>query len=100
MENKFYPSFSDTIISKLDKCVEAVGVKTPTELAEFEEMRTTIKEVAEKILATGTSSQINHIMSVMNTFKEIYTKAHEQKNAYDARLQERRNALKSLLAEF
>jgi hypothetical protein len=97
---KFYPTFSDTLLSQLEKCAEVVGVKTPSELAEFNSMHTTIKEVAEKTLAEGNISQINHIMSVMNTFKAIYTKAHEQKNAHDARLQERRNALKNLLAEF
>lgn len=97
---KFYPTFSDTLTSSLEKCAEAVGIKTPSELAEFDSMRATIKEVAEKTLSEGNTSQINQIMSVMNTFKAIYTKAHEQKNSYDARLQERRNALKSLLAEF
>ena len=97
---KYYPTFSDTLLSQLEKCAEAVGVKTPSELAEFNSMHTTIKEVAEKTLAKGNISQINHIMSVMNTFKAIYTKAHEQKNAYESRLQERRNALKGLLAEF
>ena len=97
---KFYPTFSDTILSSLEKCAEAVGVKTPSEIAEFDAMRETIKAVAEKTLAEGNISQINNIISVMNTFKAIHTKAHEQKNTYDARLQERRNALKSLLAEF
>lgn len=97
---KYYPTFSDTLLSSLEKCAEAVGVKTPAEIAEFDAMHTAIKEVAEKTLAEGTISQINHIMSVMNTFKAIYTKAHEQKNAHDTRLQERRNALKGLLAEF
>lgn len=97
---KYYPTFSDTILSQLEKCAEAVGVKTPSEIAEFDAMRETIKAVAEKTLAEGNLSQINHIMAVMNTFKAIYTKAHEQKNAHDARLQERRNALKNLLAEF
>jgi hypothetical protein len=97
---KFYPTFSEAIINQLEKCAEVVGVKTPAELAEFDSMHTTIKEVAEKTLAEGNISQINHIMSVMNTFKAIYTKAHEQKNAHDARLQERRNALKNLIAEF
>lgn len=97
---KYYPTFSDTLLSQLEKCAEAVGVKTPSELAEFDSMHATIKEVAEKTLAEGNTSQINHIMAVMTTFKSIYTKAHEQKNAYDARLQERRNALKNLLAEF
>lgn len=97
---KYYPTFSDTLLSSLEKCAEAVGVKTPSEIAEFDAMRETIKAVAEKTLAEGNISQINHIMSVMNTFKAIYTKAHEQKNAYDARLQERRNTLKSLLAAF
>lgn len=97
---KFYPTFSDTLLSQLEKCAEAVGVKTPSEIAEFDAMHTTIKEVAEKTLAEGSISQINHIMSVMNTFKAIHAKAHEQKNTYDARLQERRNALKGLLAEF
>ena len=97
---KYYPTFSDTSLSPLEKCAEAVGVKTPSEIAEFDAMRETIKAVAEKTLAEGNLSQINHIMAVMNTFKAIYTKAHEQKNAHDARLQERRNALKNLLAEF
>ena len=97
---KYYPTFSDTLLSQLEKCAEAVGVKTPSEIAEFDAMHTTIKEVAEKTLANGNISQINSIMSVMNTFKAIYTKAHEQKNSHDARLQERRNALKGLLAEF
>lgn len=97
---KYYPTFSDTLLSQLEKCAEAVGVKTPSELAEFDSMHATIKEVAEKTLAEGNISQINHIMSVMTTFKAIYAKAHEQKNTYDARLQERRNALKGLLAEF
>lgn len=97
---KYYPTFSDTMLSSLEKCAEAVGVKTPSEIAEFDAMRETIKAVAEKTLAEGNISQINQIMSVMNTFKAIYAKAHEQKNNYDSRLQERRNALKSLLAEF
>lgn len=97
---KYYPTFSDTLLSQLEKCAEAVGVKTPSELAEFNAMHATIKELAEKTIAEGNLSQINHVMTVMNTFKAIYTKAHEQKNAYDARLQERRNALKNLLAEF
>jgi hypothetical protein len=97
---KFYPTFSDTLLSQLEKCAEAVGVKTPSEIAEFNAMHATIKEVAEKTLANGNISQINQIMSVMNTFKAIYTKAHEQKNSHDARLQERRNALKGLIAEF
>lgn len=97
---KYYPTFSDTLLSQLEKCAEAVGVKTPSEIAEFDAMRETIKAVAEKTLAEGKISQINQIMSVMNTFKAIYAKAHEQKNAYDARLQERRDALKSLIAEF
>lgn len=97
---KYYPTFSDTLLSQLEKCAEAVGVKTPSELAEFDSMHATIKEVAEKTLAEGNISQINHIVTVMNTFKAIHTKAHEQKSAYDARLQERRNALKNLLAEF
>lgn len=97
---KFYPTFSDTLLSSLEKCAEAIGVKTPAEIAEFDAMHATIKEVAEKTLAEGTLLQINHIMSVMHTFKAIYTKAHEQKNAQDAKLQERRNALKGLLAEF
>lgn len=97
---KYYPTFSDTMLSSLEKCAEAVGVKTPSEIAEFDAMRETIKAVAEKTLAEGNISQINQIMSVMNTFKAIYAKAHEQKNTYDARLQERRNALKGLLAEF
>lgn len=97
---KYYPTFSDTLLSQLEKCAETVGVKIPSELAEFDSMHATIKEVAEKMLAEGTISQINHIMSVMNTFKAIHTKAHEQKHTYDARLQERRNALKGLLAEF
>lgn len=97
---KYYPTFSDTLLSQLEKCAETVGVKTPSELAEFNAMHATIKEIAEKTFTEGNISQINHIMSVMNTFKAIYTKAHEQKNTYDARLQERRNALKSLLAEF
>ncbi len=97
---KYYPTFSDTMLSSLEKCAEAVGVKTPSEIAEFDAMHETIKAVAEKTLAEGNLSQINHIMTVMNTFKAIYTKAHEQKNAYDARLQERRNALKGLIAEF
>lgn len=97
---KYYPTFSDTILSQLEKCAEAVGVKTPEELAEFDSVHTTIKEVAEKMLAEGNISQINHIMSVMTTFKAIYTKAYEQKNAHDTRLQERRNALKGLLAAF
>lgn len=97
---KYYPTFSDTMLSSLEKCAEAVGVKTPSEIAEFDAMRETIKAVAEKTLAEGNISQINQIMSVMNTFKAIHTKAHEQKNAHDARLQERRNALKNLIAEF
>lgn len=97
---KYYPTFSDTLLSQLEKCAEAVGVKTPSELAEFDAMHATIKEVAEKTIAEGNLSQINHVMAVMSTFKAIHTKAHEQKNAYDARLQERRNALKNLLAEF
>ena len=97
---KYYPTFSDTLLSQLEKCAETVGVKTPSEIAEFDAMREAIKAVAEKTLAEGSISQINHIMSVMNTFKAIHAKAHEQKNADDARLQERRNALKSLLAEF
>jgi hypothetical protein len=63
-------------------------------------MHATIKAVAEKMLANGTISQINHIMSVMTTFKAIHAKAHEQKNTHDAKLQERRNALKGLIAEF
>lgn len=98
--DKFYPTFSDTLLSQLEKCAEAVGVKTPSEIAEFDAMHATIKEVAEKTLAKGNLSQISQIMTVMNTFKAIYTKAHEQKNALEARLQERRNALKNLLAEF
>ena len=97
---KYYPTFSDTLLSQLEKCAEAVGVKTPSEFAEFNAMHATIKELAEKTIAEGNLSQINHVMAVMNTFKAIYTKAHEQKNAYDARLQERRNALKNMLAEF
>jgi hypothetical protein len=97
---KYYPTFSDTLLSQLEKCAEAVGVKTPSEIAEFNAMHATIKEVAEKTLANGNISQINQIMSVMNTFKAIYTKAHEQKNSHDSRLQERRNALKGLIAEF
>ena len=97
---KFYPTFSDTLLSQLEKCAEVVGVKTPSEIAEFDSMHATIKEVAEKTLANGNISQINQIMSVMNTFKAIHTKAHEQKNSHDARLQERRNALKGLIAEF
>lgn len=97
---KFYPTFSDTLISQLEKCAEAVGVKTPSEIAEFDSMHATMKEVAEKTLAEGNISQINQTISVMNTFKAIHVKAHEQKNAHNARLQERRNALKSLLAEF
>jgi hypothetical protein len=97
---KYYPTFSDTLLSQLEKCAEVVGVKTPSEIAEFDAMHATIKEVAEKTLANGNISQINQIMSVMNTFKAIYTKAHEQKNSHDARLQERRNALKGLIAEF
>lgn len=97
---KYYPTFSDTMLSQLEKCAEAVGVKTPSELAEFDAMHATIKTVAEKMLATGTISQINHIMSVMTTFKAIHAKAHEQKNTHDAKLQERRNALKGLIAEF
>ena len=97
---KYYPTFSDTILSNLEKCAEAVGVKTPSEITEFDSMRETIKAVAEKTLTEGNISQINHIMSVMNTFKAIYAKAHEQKNAYESRLQERRDALKGLIAEF
>ena len=97
---KVYPTFSDTLTSQLEKCAAAVGVKTPSEIAEFDSMHTAIKEFAEKTLAEGNISQINQVMSVMNTFKAIYTKAHEQKNSHDSRLQERRNALKSLLAEF
>lgn len=97
---KYYPTFSDTMLSQLEKCAEAVGVKTPSELAEFDAMHATIKATAEKMLANGNISQINHIMPVMNTFKAIHTKAHEQKSTYDARLQERRNALKGLIAEF
>ena len=97
---KYYPTFSDTMLSQLEKCAEAVGAKNPSDITEFDSMRETIKAVAEKTLAEGTISQINHIMSVMNAFKAIYVKAHEQKNTYDARLQERRNALKGLIAEF
>lgn len=97
---KYYPTFSDTILSSLEKCAEAVGVKTPSEIAEFDAMRETIKAVAEKTLAEGNIPQINNMISVVNTFKAIYAKAHEQKNAHEAILQERRDVLKDILAEF
>ena len=44
---KYYPTFSDTLLSQLEKCAEVVGVKTPSELAEFDSMHATIKEVAK-----------------------------------------------------
>lgn len=97
---KFYPTFSDALQSQLERCAEAVEVKTPEEISEFDAMRAKIKEIASNALKEGTLEYINYIMSVMNTFKAIYAKAHEQKNAHDARLNERRNALKSLLEEF
>lgn len=97
---KYYPTFSDTLLSSLERCAESVGVKTPSEIAEFDAMREAIKAAAEKTLAEGNISEINHIMSVMNTFKAIYAKAYEQKNAYDTRLQERRRSLKDLIAKF
>lgn len=99
MNTKFFPSFNDTDLRTLEICAEQVKAKVPEELAEFEELRVTIKAQAEKVLAEGSTADINAIVTVIKAFKPIYLKANDQKKAYEGRLQEHRNMLKSLLEE-
>jgi hypothetical protein len=99
MNTQFFPSFNDTDLRTLEICAEQVKAKVPEELAEFDALRETIKAVAEKTLAEGSTADISAIMAVIKAFKPIYLKANDQKKAYEGRLQEQRSALKSLLEE-
>lgn len=100
MDTKFFPSFNDSTLSALERCADQVNAQVPNELSEFETLRTTILARAEKVLAEGNTADLDAIIATVTTFKVIYLKAHEQKNAYESRLQERRNALKDLLEDF
>lgn len=100
MDTNFIPTFCDSVLDVLNKCAEQMNTKMPETMADYEALRATIKERAEQVLQSGSNSDIVSIIAIMNAFKPIYLKAVRQKQEADALLQQRKDTLKTLIAEF
>jgi hypothetical protein len=99
MNHNFYPCLSQDFKNALNAIANALEVKVPAEFAEFVTFKQVLKDAAEAAIERESLNDIQAMQRRINTYKEIFACAEEQRNDFEQELDTSAAELRKLINE-
>lgn len=101
MENvKFCPTFLGSLNADLKNVCSFLKCNMPSEMSEFETIKTKLKVLAENAIASNNVESIKTAIGYVTAYKHVYEKAQLQYKSYLQHLGDAKNNLKELMESF
>lgn len=99
MNHNFYPCLSENQKNALNTMATALEVNVPIEFAEFVAFQQVLKDAAEAAIERECLNDIQAMQRRIQTFKEIFAYAKEQRDAFEQELDTAAAELRKLINE-